>query len=58
MTDGSHTTDFSDLDHPYQEMLEGLRDEHGAAIDQHIRDQIRNVIHESYKELNADAGAD
>jgi hypothetical protein len=54
MTDISHTEEVLDLGHPYQEMLEELRDEHGAAIDKHIRGQMRNVIHESYKELDAD----
>lgn len=36
---------------PYQEMLETLRDEHGGDIDQHLRQQIEQVIHQSYQEL-------
>jgi hypothetical protein len=52
MADESNIAEVFELNHPYQEMLEELRDEHGAAIDQHVRDQIRDVIHESYKELD------
>jgi hypothetical protein len=35
-------------------MLEELRDEHGADIDRHIRAHMRDVIHESYKELDSE----
>jgi hypothetical protein len=42
-----------DLGGPYEEMLKELRDEHGTEIDLHIQDHIRDVIHESYKELDA-----
>jgi hypothetical protein len=53
MTDGSPMSDLPDLGHLYREMLDELRDEHGSEIDYHIRDQIRDVVHESYKELDS-----
>jgi hypothetical protein len=54
MTDEPHPHTLPDLGHIYQEMLDELREEHGAEIDYHIRDQIRDVIHESYKELDGE----
>lgn len=54
MTDEPHTSDLLNLGDVYQEMLDELREEHGAEIDYHIRDQIRDVIHESYKELDGE----
>jgi hypothetical protein len=35
---------------PYAGMMEELRDEHGDEIDAHIRDLIRDSIHESYQQ--------
>jgi hypothetical protein len=37
---------------PYNEMLIELREAHGDEIDTHIRDLIKDAIHESYKELD------
>jgi hypothetical protein len=54
MTDETHISDSLDIEHVYREMLEELRDEHGAEVDYHIRNQIRDVIHESYKELDTE----
>jgi hypothetical protein len=56
MTDNDIAT--TDLDgfvgEPYQEMLRELRAHHGADIDAHLRGLVRDGIHESYKELDAE----
>jgi hypothetical protein len=37
---------------PYQSMLSDLRDAHGDEIDNHLRDLVRDAVHESYKQLD------
>jgi hypothetical protein len=39
---------------PYQMMLDELRDMHGDEIDDHLRDLLRDAVHESYKQLDED----
>jgi hypothetical protein len=53
MSDKSHDSDLLGVEGLYQQMLTELRDEHGDEIDAHIRDLVRDAIHESYKELDA-----
>jgi hypothetical protein len=35
-------------------MLEELREVHGQEIDDHLREQVETVIHESYQQYRAD----
>jgi hypothetical protein len=39
---------------PYQAMLDELRDVHGDEIDDHLRDLLRDAVHESFKQLDGD----
>jgi hypothetical protein len=39
---------------PYQAMLSELRDVHGDEIDDHLRDLLRDAVHESFKQLDED----
>ena len=43
-----------DLSGPHEEMLEQLREEHGEAIDEHLRQRVEAEIHESYQQSRAD----
>jgi uncharacterized protein (DUF2267 family) len=36
---------------PYREMLAALRAEHGEEVDAHLREILRDSVHNSFKEL-------
>jgi len=39
------------LSDPHEQMLESLREEHGAGIDEYLRQRVEAEIHESYQQL-------
>jgi hypothetical protein len=43
-----------DLSEPHKRMLEQLREEHGAGIDEYLTQRVEAEIHESYQQMRID----